>query len=293
MSRPVRAPTGCLPHATAHDKRPPACRPPEFLFPRRFNCGTWRGNNFSAGTFPTGNHAIYPPVHEGIPHRLLPAGNPQHPRFTLKQPLDSPSPVCVGDTRRYPVHPFAGRIKYENKRSYTWHKPKWYREDVMSAKKPYRLTAAFVNSVTRPGRYGDRRGGLGLSLRVKPTEDDKLSKPFRNGSAPMATLPAWPRFVPRRHPSQSSRERPAQRSPRRTGRGHQQTADAHSHPFRGVRHCDREQFAKMVGRQHFRELAPFQTGFRRNRLPPSFQQLSRNRSKTSSLVSCTKTRARL
>ena len=48
----------------------------------------------------------------------------------------------------------------------------------MSAKKPYRLTAAFVNSVTRPGRYGDRRGGHGLSLRVKPTEDDKLSKTF-------------------------------------------------------------------------------------------------------------------
>ena len=48
----------------------------------------------------------------------------------------------------------------------------------MSAKKPYRLTTAFVNSVTRPGRYGDRRGGHGLSLRVKPTEDDKLSKTF-------------------------------------------------------------------------------------------------------------------
>ena len=55
MSRPVRAPTGCLPHATAHDKRTPACRPPEFLFPRRFNCGTWRGNRNSAGPFPTGN----------------------------------------------------------------------------------------------------------------------------------------------------------------------------------------------------------------------------------------------
>ena len=92
MSRPVRALTGCLPHATAHDKRPPACRPPEFLFPRRFNCGTWRGNNFSAGTFPTGNTPSIPPAPEGIPHRLLPAGNPQHPRFTLKQPLDSPSP---------------------------------------------------------------------------------------------------------------------------------------------------------------------------------------------------------
>ena len=59
MSRPVRAPTGCLPHATAHDKRPPACRPPEFMFPRRFNCGTWRGNNFSTGRVSYGKHATY------------------------------------------------------------------------------------------------------------------------------------------------------------------------------------------------------------------------------------------
>ena len=59
MSRPVRTPTGCLPHATAHDKRPSACRPPEFLFPRRFNCGTWRGNNFSTGRVSYGKHATY------------------------------------------------------------------------------------------------------------------------------------------------------------------------------------------------------------------------------------------
>ena len=35
-----------------------------------------------------------------------------------------------------------------------------------------------MNSVTRPGRYGDRRGGHGLSLLVKPTKDDKHSKTF-------------------------------------------------------------------------------------------------------------------
>ena len=46
----------------------------------------------------------------------------------------------------------------------------------MSAKKPWRLTAAFVSSVTRPGRYGDRRGGHGLSLRVKPTQSGGWSK---------------------------------------------------------------------------------------------------------------------
>ena len=83
---------GLHPDTTAHDKRPPACRPPEFLFPRRFNCGTWRGNNFSTGPFPTGNTPHIHPVSAGIPRRLLPAGNPTHPRFTLKQPLDSPSP---------------------------------------------------------------------------------------------------------------------------------------------------------------------------------------------------------
>ena len=59
MSRPVRAPTGCLPHATAHDKRPPACRPPESLFPRHFKWGNWRGNNFSTGRVSYWKHATY------------------------------------------------------------------------------------------------------------------------------------------------------------------------------------------------------------------------------------------
>ena len=71
----------------------------------------------------------------------------------------------------------------------------------MSAKKPYRLTAAFVSSVTRPGRYGDRRGGHGLTLRVKPTQSGGWSrtfsqriringKPFQTGlgSYPVVTL---------------------------------------------------------------------------------------------------------
>lgn len=71
----------------------------------------------------------------------------------------------------------------------------------MTAKKSWRLTAAFVNSVTRPGRYGDRRGGHGLSLRVKPTQIGGWSKTWsqrvlingkRNqlglGSYPVVTL---------------------------------------------------------------------------------------------------------
>ena len=42
--------------------------------------------------------------------------------------------------------------------------------------RPHRLTATFVKVVTRPGRYGDGRGGHGLSLLVKPTKSGRLSK---------------------------------------------------------------------------------------------------------------------
>ena len=42
--------------------------------------------------------------------------------------------------------------------------------------KSIRLTHTFVKSVTRPGRYGDGRGGLGLSLLVKKTAAGGYSK---------------------------------------------------------------------------------------------------------------------
>ena len=42
--------------------------------------------------------------------------------------------------------------------------------------KSIRLTHTFVKSVTRPGRYGDGRGGLGLSLLVKKTVAGRCSK---------------------------------------------------------------------------------------------------------------------
>ena len=45
-----------------------------------------------------------------------------------------------------------------------------------SIARPKRLTARFVTAVTRPGRYGDGRGGHGLSLLVKPTRSGRLSK---------------------------------------------------------------------------------------------------------------------
>ena len=43
-------------------------------------------------------------------------------------------------------------------------------------KRPKTLSAAFVKTVNRPGRYGDGRGGHGLSLLVKPTRTGRLSK---------------------------------------------------------------------------------------------------------------------
>ena len=43
-------------------------------------------------------------------------------------------------------------------------------------KRSKKLSAAFVKTVKRPGRYGDGRGGFGLSLLVKPTTTGRLSK---------------------------------------------------------------------------------------------------------------------
>ena len=43
-------------------------------------------------------------------------------------------------------------------------------------KRPKRLSASFVRTVRRPGRYGDGRGGFGLSLLVKPKRSGGLSK---------------------------------------------------------------------------------------------------------------------
>ncbi|MCY3887046.1 MAG: tyrosine-type recombinase/integrase [Chloroflexi bacterium] len=43
-------------------------------------------------------------------------------------------------------------------------------------KRPKTLSAAFVKTITVPGRYGDGRGGYGLSLLVKPTSTGRLSK---------------------------------------------------------------------------------------------------------------------
>ena len=43
-------------------------------------------------------------------------------------------------------------------------------------KRPKQLSATFVAGVKVPGRYGDGRGGHGLSLLVKESSTDRLSK---------------------------------------------------------------------------------------------------------------------
>ena len=43
-------------------------------------------------------------------------------------------------------------------------------------KRPKRLSATFVKTVTRPGRYGEGRGGFGLSLLVKPRSAGGVAK---------------------------------------------------------------------------------------------------------------------
>jgi len=46
----------------------------------------------------------------------------------------------------------------------------------MSSKRPMTLSAAFVRTVNQPGRYGDGRGGHGLSLLVSRRTNGRLSK---------------------------------------------------------------------------------------------------------------------
>ena len=64
-------------------------------------------------------------------------------------------------------------------------------------KRPKKLSASFVKTVNRPGRYGDGRGGFGLSLLVKPTTTGRLSKTWSqrlriHGSPGNVGLGAYP-----------------------------------------------------------------------------------------------------
>lgn len=64
-------------------------------------------------------------------------------------------------------------------------------------KRPNTLSAAFVRTVSQPGRYGDGRGGFGLSLLVRVTANGRLSKTWSqrvrlNGRATNIGLGGWP-----------------------------------------------------------------------------------------------------
>ena len=63
--------------------------------------------------------------------------------------------------------------------------------------RPSTLNATFVRQVKRPGRYGDGRGGHGLSLLVKPATNDRTSKTWSqryyvNGRPVMLGLGSYP-----------------------------------------------------------------------------------------------------
>lgn len=63
--------------------------------------------------------------------------------------------------------------------------------------RPRKLSASFVKTVRRPGRYGDGRGGYGLSLLVKPTSTGRISRTWAqrlyiNGKAVNLGLGAYP-----------------------------------------------------------------------------------------------------
>ena len=63
--------------------------------------------------------------------------------------------------------------------------------------RPKTLSAAFVRTVSEPGRYGDGRGGHGLSVLVRPTRNGRLSKTWSqrlrvNGKPIMIGLGTYP-----------------------------------------------------------------------------------------------------
>ena len=46
----------------------------------------------------------------------------------------------------------------------------------MAIRRAARLSATFVKNIAREGRYGDGRGGFGLSLLVEPMKNGRWSK---------------------------------------------------------------------------------------------------------------------
>ena len=73
----------------------------------------------------------------------------------------------------------------------------------VSDTRPVRLTYKIVKSLTRPGRYGEGRGSLGLTLLVKPTKKDEMSRTWSqrirfNGKLFSTGLGSFPVVTPTR-----------------------------------------------------------------------------------------------
>lgn len=92
-------------------------------------------------------------------------------------------------------------------------------------RRPKTLTAAFCKTISTPGTYGDGRGGFGLTLRVKQTRNDRLSKVWAQrvviGGKPtylgLGTYPTVTLAEARRRALKNRREIEAGRDPRGGG----------------------------------------------------------------------------
>lgn len=91
--------------------------------------------------------------------------------------------------------------------------------------RPKVLTAAFVRTINRPGRYGDGRGSHGLSLLVKPTANGRWSKTWaqrlrvggRNVSLGLGSYPAVSLALARERALANRQAVEEGRDPRRRG----------------------------------------------------------------------------
>ena len=116
----------------------------------------------------------------------------------------------------------------------------------MSKKKPKKLNPSFVEHIAKPGRYGDGRGGHGLSLLVKPTQElGRWSKTWAQRLQIAGEgIFSWPGLISHSPSGQGQGCCPRQCHPSGSGRRHQEAAIArdsarHSDRSRGVRRSDK------------------------------------------------------
>ena len=101
-------------------------------------------------------------------------------------------------------------------------------------KRPTMLSATFVKTVNVPGRYGDGRGGLGLSLLVRPGSRNRVAKCWtqsvRIGGRPtslgLGRFPVVTLALARQRALENAQAIAEGRDPRRSGRGAPTFAEA-------------------------------------------------------------------